>query len=159
MAVAIREFSRPYSTAELERDRIRNAVQKEKVNLISQTGLYFCRTSADGVDDSPGNALGLFRARLSFFEAGVKLQGRRLVETAGGKLNHGFDLFAIEAVMPLYDVVEIGSRLKVLEDGRHRHPRALQHPSAAHLAENALHRKLGHYQRYATRVTKVLDPP
>jgi hypothetical protein len=45
-------------------------------------------------------------------------KGRGFVETAGGKLNHGFNLFAIEAVIPLHDVVEIGSRLKVLEYDR-----------------------------------------
>src|SRR5208282_1373027 len=73
--------------------------------------------------------------------ANLRGEGRRFIETAGGKLDDSFDLFAIEAVIPLHDVVEAGARLEVFEDGGDRHPRALQHPRAAHLAGNALHRR------------------
>src|ERR1700733_8471014 len=52
----------------------------------------------------------------------------RFVETAGGELNHGFHLLAVEAVVPFQDVVKIGPRFEILEDGGDRHARSFQHP-------------------------------
>src|ERR1022692_757219 len=69
--------------------------------------------------------------------------GRRVnghfVETARGKLDNRLDLFAVQPVEPLHDVVYIGPGFQILEDGGFRDPRVFQNPSAANLAGDALH--------------------
>src|SRR5271166_1682571 len=61
------------------------------------------------------------------------------IKAAGSKLDNGLDLFAVETVKPLHDVVDVGPGLQILEDGGYRHACALQNPRAAHLAGDALH--------------------
>src|SRR5580693_46917 len=58
----------------------------------------------------------------------------RFIETAGGKLNNRLDLFAVQPVEPFHNVVDIGPRFQIFEDGGDRHPCTLQNPCAAHLA-------------------------
>jgi hypothetical protein len=55
--------------------------------------------------------------RLSAAEVCLRGKSRRFIETATGEFDDGPNLFAIKAVIPLPNVVEIGSRLNVLEDG------------------------------------------
>src|ERR1700722_8681308 len=62
-----------------------------------------------------------------------------LAHAAARKLDHGFYLLTIQAVIPFHDVVEARSRFQVLEDGRDGHARAFQNPGAAHFTGNALH--------------------
>jgi hypothetical protein len=61
------------------------------------------------------------------------------IQTAYRKLDNRLDLVAVKSVKPFHDVVDIRPSFQILEDGRYRHPRALQNPSAAHLAGDALH--------------------
>jgi hypothetical protein len=63
---------------------------------------------------------------------------RRLVETAGGKLDDGFHLLAVKSIEPFHDIVNTGSGFEVLEDGGHWHPGSLENPCAADFAGNAL---------------------
>jgi hypothetical protein len=62
------------------------------------------------------------------------------IETANGEFNYGLDLFTVQPFIPLHDVIDVRAGFEVFEDGRHRHPGALQHPRAAYLAGNAFDR-------------------
>jgi len=55
-------------------------------------------------------------------------------ETAGGELDYRFDLFAVEAIEPFHNVVDIGSGFQVFKDGGYGHSRTFQNPGAAYFA-------------------------
>ncbi len=60
------------------------------------------------------------------------------VKAAGRKFKHGFNLLPPHMKL-LNDLVDIGPRLKILEDRGDRHPRVLQHPCAAEPVRHAFH--------------------
>src|SRR6202163_2572474 len=66
--------------------------------------------------------------------------GGRFIKAAGCKLDNGLDLFAVETVKPLHNVVDVGPGFQILEDGGYRHARALKNPRAAYFAGDAFHR-------------------
>jgi hypothetical protein len=58
------------------------------------------------------------------------------IKTANGKFNYSLDLFSVESVKPLHEIVDVGASLKVFKNSRYRHPRALQDPRTTDFAGN-----------------------
>ncbi len=63
---------------------------------------------------------------------------QRGVKTAGGKVEHGDNLFPRHA-KPLHDFFDTRAGFEVLENGGNRHTGVLKHPRATALAGDALH--------------------
>src|SRR5262245_24618938 len=66
------------------------------------------------------------------------LERGRLIKAAGGEFNHALDLFAVEAVIPLHNLVKAGARFEIFKDGRNGHARSFENPRAADLSGYAL---------------------
>jgi hypothetical protein len=66
------------------------------------------------------------------------LEARSFVETMGGEVEYGFDLFARNGIL-LDDFINGHAVLKVLENELNRRPRVSERPGAAHLARDAFH--------------------
>src|SRR5205814_8221116 len=63
------------------------------------------------------------------------------VKAAGGKLDDGFDLFAVQTFEPLHNVVNVGAGFQIFKDDGNGHARPLEHPRAAYLSRDAFHRR------------------